>query len=147
VDLTSDDKLSWRSTSSCDSDSDQDLENWKNRLHELSMRHCAYMTKSLHWIETQVCEPPTFIGVKDLDTFLYDYYMKILEKYRLMAFDIALKATPARWWATHKKQIDDWSQCKEFMKIRFVEKSNYVGFKYTGQSSPKDHIYVCLEAW
>ena len=39
--------LSWRSTSSCTSDSGEALENWKNRLHEVSMRRCARVTRSV----------------------------------------------------------------------------------------------------
>lgn len=33
------------------------------------------------------------------------------------------------------------------MKIRFATTSEYGGVKYTCQTSPKDHIDVCLEAW
>jgi len=120
VDLASDGKMSWRSTSSCDSDSDQDLENWQNRLHEVLMRRCAYMTKSLRWIGFEVCEPPSFNGTNDLDSFVYMYQMKIPEKGWLRALDVALKATPARWWSTHKKHIEDWSQSNTLMKIRFL---------------------------
>ena len=36
-----DGNLSWKCTSSCMSDSGEALENWKNRLHEVSMRRCA----------------------------------------------------------------------------------------------------------
>lgn len=33
------------------------------------------------------------------------------------------------------------------IKIIFYTSSEYVGFKYTGQMSPEDHLDVCLEAW
>ena len=36
-----DGNLSWWSVISCTSDSGDALENWKNRLHEVSMRRCA----------------------------------------------------------------------------------------------------------
>ena len=42
--------ISWRCDSSCASDSDVGLENWQNRLYEVSAHRCAYMTKSLRWI-------------------------------------------------------------------------------------------------
>lgn len=73
--------------------------------------------------------------------------MKIPDIDGLRALDVSLKATPTRWWATHKKKTNDWSQCNAFMKIRFVVKSKYEGVNCIGQSSPKDHIDVCLKAW
>lgn len=78
-------------------------------LHEVSMRRCAYMTKSLRCIGAEVCEFPTFYGIKDLDTFICDYQEQVCERDRLKASDVALKATHARWWATHKTNIDECS--------------------------------------
>ena len=42
---TMDGNLSWKSASSCTSDSGEALENWKNQLHEVSMRRCARITR------------------------------------------------------------------------------------------------------
>ena len=47
INPTMDGNLRWRSTSSCTSDSGEALENWKNRLHEVSMRRCARVTQSM----------------------------------------------------------------------------------------------------
>lgn len=47
INPTVDGKLSWRSISSCTSESDEALENWQTRLHEVSMCRCARTTKSL----------------------------------------------------------------------------------------------------
>lgn len=47
VDLKSDGKISRQSAISCGYDLEQDLENWKNRLHEVSTICCAHMKKSL----------------------------------------------------------------------------------------------------
>ena len=52
VNPTMEGALSWRYDSSCTSDSDEGLENWQNRMHELSGMRCARLTKSLHWIST-----------------------------------------------------------------------------------------------
>ena len=43
----SDGKLSWSSISSCTFDSSEALENWKNRIHEVSMRKCTRITRSV----------------------------------------------------------------------------------------------------
>jgi hypothetical protein len=55
INPTAEGNLSWRSISSCASDSEEGLDNWQNRLHEVSMRRCARMTKSLRWIGSEVC--------------------------------------------------------------------------------------------
>jgi hypothetical protein len=59
--------LSWRSISSCASDSNTGMENWQQRLHELSTRRCARMTCALSWVGTKVRRPPTFYGLNDLE--------------------------------------------------------------------------------
>lgn len=69
INPTFDGNLSWRSISSCTLDSDEGLENWKHRLHELSVRGCVRITKSLHWIGSEVCELPHFEGLSDAETF------------------------------------------------------------------------------
>lgn len=45
VDPTIEGKLIWEHDSSCTSDSEEELENWQNRLHEVSTRRCARITK------------------------------------------------------------------------------------------------------
>ena len=45
INPTADGNLSWRSVSSCMSDSGEALENWKNRVLEVSMRRCARITR------------------------------------------------------------------------------------------------------
>jgi hypothetical protein len=40
------------------------------------------------------------------------YEEEVLEKQRILALYIALKATPARWWGVHKETIQYWYQCK-----------------------------------
>lgn len=68
------------------------------------------MKKSMHWICAEVCEFTTFDGIKYLSTFISDYQKQVPERDRLTTLDVSLKATPTRWWATHKKNIGDWSQ-------------------------------------
>jgi hypothetical protein len=58
VDPTIDGALSWRSISSCASYSEAGLENWQQRMHEVSTRRCARINKALHWIGTKLCNPP-----------------------------------------------------------------------------------------
>ena len=45
INPTTDGNLSWKSASSCTSDSGEALENWKNRIYEVSMRRCTRVTR------------------------------------------------------------------------------------------------------
>jgi len=145
VDPDADGKLSWKSSSSWDDDSEQTLEDWQNRLHEVSTRCCSYVTKSLRWIESEVCNYPVFDGTSDLEIFRHTYQMTVPEKDWLRALDVAFKAMPARWWVTHKEHIENWSQLKRLMTIWFF--IVYKGTKYTSKTSPREHIDICIQTW
>ena len=62
---TIDGNLSWKCASSCTSNSGEALENRQNRLHEVSMRRCARVTRSMRWVETDSRELPNY------DSFIY----------------------------------------------------------------------------
>ena len=68
INSTSDGKLSWKSASSCTSDSGEALENWKNWLHEVSMRRCARVTWSVRRMKHKLREIPTYEGFPNLVT-------------------------------------------------------------------------------
>jgi hypothetical protein len=61
--------------------------------------------------------------------------------------DEALKATPARWWGTHKHSITEWVQCHTLMAAWFSAQVEGCEVRYTGQSCPKDHVRSCKESW
>jgi hypothetical protein len=112
INPTVDRVLSWRSITSCTTDSDTGLENWQKRLHEVSTRRCAIIDRAVRWIGTKIREPPRFHGLNDLETFLTQYEDEVLENHRFISLDLALKDTPARWWGAHKETITYWYQCK-----------------------------------
>jgi len=116
-------------------------------MHEVSTRRCAYMTKSLRWIGSEVCNVSSFDGTNNLEELICAYQVTIQDKDLLRALNVALKATTTRWWVTHKHHIEDWSQLKSLMTARFSSTMVYVGVKYKGYTSPRDHVDVCLEAW
>ena len=90
VNPTTDGTLSWRCASSCVSDSDADFEDWQDRLHEVSQRRCAIITKELRWIGSEVSIVPTFDGLSDIQLFLKQYEEQIPLEKRLEVLDIAL---------------------------------------------------------
>ena len=55
-----------------------------------------------------------------LETFLSDFEESVPMQQIFLAMDEALKATPARWWGTHKNNITEWVQCRTLMIVRFA---------------------------
>jgi hypothetical protein len=88
-------------------------------MYEVSTWSCAILTKVIHWIGTEVINPPTFDGLNNLETFLFEFEGIVPIEHRLLALDEALKATPARWWETHKKNIMEWVQCHTLLIVFF----------------------------
>jgi hypothetical protein len=71
------------------------------------MRRCARIDRTVRWVGTKIREPPSFHGVTDLELFLTKYEDEVVENQRLLALDIALKETHARWWGAHKEIVKD----------------------------------------
>jgi len=55
--------LTWRIISLCASDSEEGLDHWQQRMHAVSTRRCARMTRSLCSIGTELCHPPMYDGL------------------------------------------------------------------------------------
>ena len=106
VNPTTKGKLTWEHDNSCASNSEEELENWHNRIHEVSTRNCAQVTKSVFCMTSEVCNLPSYDVLGDVNIFLDEYEEQVPENQRLLALDIALKVTPARWWGAHKKNIE-----------------------------------------
>jgi hypothetical protein len=131
VNPTTDGILSWRSIISCASDLEETMENWKQRLHEVSTRKCARITHALQWIGTEIVEPPRYDGLTDVAYFIRQIELQISDQQILLSLDVVLKVTLARWWVVHKDGIKYWQQCKKLLQVRFGTKNEYVMQKYT----------------
>ena len=77
------------------------------------------MTRSLHYISTEVRDLPTYDGLSEVDTFLDEFEREVPEKQQFQALDWVLRATPARWWGMHKSSLDDWRKCWRMMTTCF----------------------------
>ena len=86
-------ELGWRSTSSVSSDSKDALENWQNRLHEVSFRKCGLITQSLRHVATEMVELTTYEGIPRICELFQEFEKKVLEPQRILVLDVALKAT------------------------------------------------------
>jgi hypothetical protein len=60
----------WRSVNLCTSYSEASMENWQQRMHEVSTWQCACMTKSVHWIGIELCDPPKYYGFTYIKKFV-----------------------------------------------------------------------------
>lgn len=57
------------------------------------MRRCTHIMRMMHWIGTEVTNPPFFEGISKLNIFLREHEEKALDYQRLLVLDVALHAT------------------------------------------------------
>jgi len=60
-----------------------------------------------------------FDGESSVESFFMRFEELVVEPQILLALDVALRATPARWWTMHKVSINNWGQCRILMMVRF----------------------------
>ena len=87
INLTTDRKLSWWSVSSCTSNSSDALGNWQNRIHEVSMRRCARITRVVQRVGDEASVFPTYEGLPNLASFLEEFKEKVTESQRLSTLE------------------------------------------------------------
>lgn len=80
INPTIDGRISLEKDSSCVSESDEELENQHNRLHEVSNMHCNRLTKSLCYFSTEVCNLPYYGGIGDVSLFIDEIERDVLEE-------------------------------------------------------------------
>ena len=79
INPTVDGNLSKRCVSSCTSESGEAIQNCQNQLHEVSMRICDMITKSVRRVVTQSRSLPTYEGLPNLETFLTKFEELVTE--------------------------------------------------------------------
>ena len=56
-------------------------------------------------------------------------------------------ATPAHWWASHKKSITGWMKCHRLMIVHFgTTEVDHTG-KYHGNNDPNNHLVERQTLW
>ena len=108
---------------------------------------CTRITTFVQWVGTKVCDIHSYEGLPNFESFLIYFEEKVSEPQRLLALDVALKATPTRWCVTYKQSILECPQCRRFLEIRFCENMIYTGQKYIRLTNPIDHIEHCHATW
>lgn len=80
----------------------------RDNLHHITFSGKFWHHQSeLCWIGTELRDPPVFDGTTSVGDFLE---FKAPEEQRVLALDVALKGTSARWWAIHKENLTTWEK-------------------------------------
>ena len=116
-------------------------------MHEVSMRKCARITRSVWRIGIEANELPTYEGLPNLASLLTKFEEKFTEQQCLSALDFVLKATHTIWWVAHKESISEWPQCRRLLLISFRQEINYTSQMYTILTNPVEHIEYCRATW
>ena len=95
--------ICWEKESEFFSNSDEEMEHWHTRLHKASKLRCLQVIKNFHCISSEVRYLPYFDGFGNIRDFLQTFEVEISRERRLWALNLAMHATPARWWDTHKE--------------------------------------------
>ena len=103
--------------------------------------------QSLRHVATEMVEFPIYEGLPGLCEFFQEFEKKVLEPERILDLDLALKATPTRWWETRKWMIHDWEQCQRLMMVHFGDIEVYHAGRYDGQNDPVSHLIECQTLW
>jgi hypothetical protein len=116
-------------------------------MHEVSTRRCAHMTRSLHRIGTELCDPPRYDGLTDISLFVKTVELQVPKQQRFLALSVFLKETPTKWWVAHTEGMEDWSHCRRLIQVRFGNELENITQKYTGESDPPGHVEQCRTLW
>ena len=101
----------------------------------------------VRWVGAEANDLPIYEGLPNLAYFYTYFEVKVMESQHLSTLNFVLKATPARWWGTHKESISEWKQCRILMKIIFGEEISYAHRKYTGLKNSFEHIEYSCVTW
>jgi hypothetical protein len=85
----------------------------------------------LNWIGIELCDPPKCDGFNDTHLFVKEFEFQVPEQQRMLALDVFIKVTLTRWWDAHKEGMEDWSECKRLMQVRFGTEGENIAKKYT----------------
>lgn len=125
---------------SCTTDSDEEDEQWRNRMNGVTTLHCNMVTKSLYYVRIQDRKFPTYDGMTIIVEFLTKFEIVVLEHQWFDTLRWVLHATPARWWGTHEGTFKDWRGYRCMMKIRFGKLELCITEKYDGHDDPCMHL-------
>jgi len=105
------------------------------------------MTISLRCVSTEERKLPHYDGLTTVDIFLDEFESEVLEEHRFQALELALGATPSRWWGTHKEIFAGWKEYRRMMRLRFEYDNTQVTENYSGKDDRCNHLARWTKAW
>lgn len=87
INTTVDGWITWDQEISCTFDLDEELEHWKNRLHEVSTLRCNMMMESLCCVSLEVRNLPYYDGLTDVDMFLDEFECEVPEDHHFQELE------------------------------------------------------------
>ena len=94
--------ISWELESSYTSDSNDEIEQWHNRLHEVTTLNCNMMVILLRHVVREARELPIDTGATNMEELIDHCDKAILEQKQLGAQTETLCETTAQGWRTHQ---------------------------------------------
>lgn len=75
------------------------------------------MTKSLHCVSLEVRKLPYYDGLTNVHKFLDAFEHEVPKDHFFQELDLAMLATHAQWWGTHKDSFDGWQDYRRMMRL------------------------------
>lgn len=108
---------------------------------------CNMHTKSLLCISIEVCNLPYYDGLEYVKLFMDKFERDVSEEHCFQALYIALRATPTRWWGTHKNNFTNWKEYQRMMKLRLGYANTHITEKYIGKDDSCENLARWTKAW
>ena len=105
------------------------------------------MMKSLHCVSSELIKLPYYDGLTNVAKFLDAFEHEAPKDHHFQALDLALRATPARWWGAYKHGFDGWRDYRRMMRLQSRCLNTRVIEKYSGKDDPHDHLAKCTKSW
>jgi len=102
--------VSWRSIQSSEVGSEVVWDAWKQGGYKIDTRCCAKIGR-IKWIGVEVSNYKKSHGIEPVDIFLNKVDREVRD-HKVPLLDIALFATPARWWRMHHNTLREWGTIK-----------------------------------
>ena len=62
---------------------------------------------------------PYYDDLTNVDKFVDAFEREVPEKHHFQALDLALCATPTRWWGMHKSNFDGWCEYRRMIRVSY----------------------------
>lgn len=119
VNPTADGRISWEHDSSCMLDSNEEIERWQNRLHEVTTLNYNMMIRSLQHMMTEARKLPADDGATNGKEFVDQCGNTITKQKRHGVQKGALHVTTTQGWSTPQKTRRNRCENRRWLHVQF----------------------------